>query len=332
MAERRIVSVLRSGAAALLLGATASAHAQAVTDAWPQRTVRLIVPNPSGVGLDVAARLFAQRLAERWGQAVIVENIPGADGNIAAREFVQRRDDHTLLYSFSGLITVNPLVHAKLPYDPDSDLVPIAPTSENALAFAVSSGSPAGSLADLARLAHSRPGALTWAATPGVPHYAFAAFLKKSGSFMEHVSYRDFKQAIVDLAESRIDVVAAGVAPLLPHVASGRLRLLAFINERRNAVAPDVPTVAEAGFPTLAIAGATGLFGWRGMPPVLRDRIAADVRAAGDDSAIAARLASIGSMVVTASPDEFAASIAEQRDRISAIARSSAPPGRRDAR
>jgi tripartite-type tricarboxylate transporter receptor subunit TctC len=120
------------------LGASALTAASWPAQTWPQRTVRVIVPNPPGVGLDVIARLFAERLADRWRQPVIVENVPGADGILAAREFVAKRDDHTLLYSFAGLISINPLLHEKLPYDPDRDLVPIASTSENALAIAVS--------------------------------------------------------------------------------------------------------------------------------------------------------------------------------------------------
>jgi tripartite-type tricarboxylate transporter receptor subunit TctC len=243
------------------LGAFALTAAPAPAQAWPQRTVRVIVPNPPGVGLDVIARLFAERLANRWGQPVIIENLPGADGIVAAREFVAKRDDHTLLYSFAGLISINPLLHEKLPYDPDRDLVPIASTSENALAIAASASLGVGSLDGLAQLARSRPGKLTWAATPGVPYFAFAAFQRRSGGEMVQASYRDFNQALVDLGEARIDAVAAGVAPLLPHARAGRLKLLAFINRERAPVAPEIPTVTEAGYGNLPVSGATGLFG-----------------------------------------------------------------------
>lgn len=299
------------------------------TDAqnWPQRAVRIIVPNPPGVGNDLIARLFGERLSARWQQPVIVENMPGADGNIAAREFVQRRDDHTLMYSFTGLITINPLLHAKLPYDPDRDLVPIAPTSENALAIAVPQASKAGTLSELAQLARSRPGALTFAATPGVPHYAFAGFLKESGSEMVQAPYRNFSQAITDLVEGRIDIVASGIAPLLPQVAAGKVKLLAFINKQRMPVAPQVPTVVEAGFPGLAIGGATGFFGWRDMPPELREKIAADVRAIAAEPFITERLTKIGSLVRTSTPAEYAAAIDEQRKKIAVIAPSRKPAG-----
>ena len=288
---------------------------------WPQRTVRVLVPNPPGVGIDVIARLFAERLANRWRQPVIVENLPGADGIVAAREFVSKRDNHTLLYSFPGLISINPLLHEKLPYDPDRDLVPIASTSENALAIAVSAILGVGSLGELALLARSRPGKLTWAATPGVPYFAFAAFQKGSGGEMVQASYRDFNQALVDLGEGRIDAVAAGVTPLLPHVHSGKIKLLAFITRERVPIAPDIPTVVEAGYANLPLSGATGFFGWRDMPTELRERIAADIREIAADPAIVQRLAKIGSVVRGSTPAEYAAAIEEQRTTMAAIAK-----------
>jgi tripartite-type tricarboxylate transporter receptor subunit TctC len=159
---------------------------------------------------------------------------------------------------------------AKLPYDPERDLVPIAIASENALAIAVSANLGVGSLGELAQLARSRPGKLTWAATPGGPYFAFAAFDKSSGADMARASYRDFNQALIDLREGRIDAVAASVAPLLPYVRAGKIKLLAFVNQRRAPIAPDVPTAAEAGYPDVTVSAVTGFFGWRDMPTDLR--------------------------------------------------------------
>lgn len=309
------------GLVAFGLGALALTAKPSPAQNWPQRTVRVIVPLPPGVGLDVIARLFAERLGARWGQAVIIENLPGADGIVAAREFVAKRDDHTLLYFGAALTSINPLLHEKLPYDPDRDFVPIASTSENALAVAVSPALGAGSLSELAQLARSRPNKLTWAATPGVPFFAFAAFAKISGGEMVQASYRDFNQAFIDLGEGRIEVVAAGLTPLLPHVSAGRIKLLAFINRDRPPVAPDIPTVAEAGYPNLPLSGPTGFFGWRDMPAELRDRIAADIREFTADPQIRERLAKIGSVVRGSTPAEFSAAIEQQRTQIAAVAK-----------
>jgi tripartite-type tricarboxylate transporter receptor subunit TctC len=288
---------------------------------WPHRPVRVIVPNPAGVALDVSLRLFSEPLTARWGQPVVVENIPGADGIVAAREFVSRRDDHTLLYSFAGLITINPLLHSKLPYDPARDLVPIAATTDNFIAIAVPASSKVNSLSGLGKRARTNPGKLTWAATPGLPTYALASFQRSSGLNMSQASYRDFNPAIVDLGEGRIDVLASGVAPLLPQVRAGKIKLLAVINRERTPAAPDVPTVAEVGYPQLTFSAVTGFFGWRDMPSDLRERIAADVRAIVAEPTIKERLAKMGAVAVGGTPAGFAAAVEEQRTKIAAIAK-----------
>lgn len=309
-------------AVAVSLGLLVATAIPSAAQTWPRRTVRVIVPNPPGVALDVIARLFAEGLATRWKTPVIVENITGVDGIPAAREFATRKDDHTLLYSFPGLITINPLVHDKLPYDPNRDLVPIASTSDNFIAIAVSARLKIGSLGEFAQFAKTSPGKVTWAATPGLPYYAFVAFQQSTLSNMVQASYRDFNQALVDLAESRIDAVSTGVTPLLPHLQTGMVRLLAFLNRDRASIAPDIPTVAEAGFPNLTFSAVTGFFGWRDMPTMLRERIAADVREIATDQAVRERLAKVGATASGSTPAEFASSIEAQRAQVAAIARS----------
>ena len=138
---------------------------------------------------------------------------------------------------------------------------------------------------------------------------------------MVQASYRDFNQALVDLGEGRIEAVAAGVAPLLPHARANRIKLLAFINRERAPVAPDIPTVAEAGYADLPVSGATGFFGWRAIPGELRERIAADVREIAGDPIIGQRLVKIGSVVRGSTPAEFAAAIEDQRASIAAVAK-----------
>jgi tripartite-type tricarboxylate transporter receptor subunit TctC len=292
-----------------------------LAQSWPQRTVRVIVPNPAGVGMDIVTRLFTERLSERWGQAVVVENIPGADGTLAAREFVAKRDNHTLLFAFPGLISINPLTYDKLPYDPAQDLVPIASASDNFLAIAASANLKAGTLDELIHAARARPTKLNWAATPGLPHFAFAGLQKRAGIDSVQVPYRDFNQAIADLGEGRIDAVSSGVAPLLPHAQSGKIRLVAFVNATRSPAAPDIPTLPELGYADFSFSGVTGFFGWRDMPAGLRDRISKDVREIAADQALRDRLSKMGSASLASTPEEFAAIIAEQRRKIEAIDR-----------
>jgi tripartite-type tricarboxylate transporter receptor subunit TctC len=287
---------------------------------WPARTVRIIVPLPAGTAVDVSARLFAEQLAQKWKQPVIVDNMPGADGILAAREFVTKRDDHTLLYSFAGPITINPVLYDKLPYDPARDLVPIAISSDNVLALAVSSRLAVRTLGELVALARSHAAKLNWAATSGLPYFAFAGFQKSAGIDLVYVPYRDFNPALADLGEGRIEVASTALAQMLPHQQAGKVRFLAVINRVRSPLAPDVPTASEAGFPDLTFDGVTGFFGWRDMPAALRDRIAADVRAIATDPAVKEKLAAIGIVARGSTPDEFAAAIEEQRAKVAAIA------------
>jgi tripartite-type tricarboxylate transporter receptor subunit TctC len=294
--------------------------AQPSAQSWPQRPVRVIVPLPPATAIDVSARLFGEELSRRWKQPVIIENIPGADGILAAKEFVGRTDGHTLLYSFAGLITINPLLYKSLPYDPARDLVPIAITSDNFLAIAVSKKSKIASLCDLVKLASSQPGKLNWAATAGIPYFAFAGFQKGARIELTYVPYRDFTPAVTDLDEGRIDIASTALTQLLPHEQAGHAMLLAVMNRTRSPAAPHVPTATEAGFPDLTFDGIAGFFGPRGMSTEMRDRLAQEIRAVAEIQSVRDRLPPLGIVARTSTPAEFAAAIEEQRAKIAAIA------------
>jgi tripartite-type tricarboxylate transporter receptor subunit TctC len=285
---------------------------------WPQRTVRVILPIGPGSATDLTARLFAERLAARWGQPVVVENRPGADGIPAVTSFIAARDEHTLFFSFGGPVTTNLVTREKLPYDV-GDLVPIASASESFLAIAAHGD--IASLGDLVRRARAEPGKINWASTPGLPHFIFAGFLKSAGLDMTHVAYRDFAPAQQDVTEGRIQVISASLQLALAPARSGKARLLAITTAERSPLVPEVPTAKEAGYPDLLIESFQGFFGWRGMPESLRDRIAADVRAVGGDPEIAQRLIPIGQMLKLGNPAEFAAMIDGQRKKVTAIAK-----------
>jgi len=287
---------------------------------WPQRTVRVIVPLPPGNSLDVSARLFSEHLSARWKQPTVVENIAGGDGIPAAKEFVSRRDQHTLLFSFAGLTTINPLLYEKLPYDPQRDFVPVAMAADNFIAIAVSGKLNVSSLSELVTLARSRSAKLSWAATAGLPYFAFAGFLKSVGVDMVYVPYRDFSPALSDLGEGRIEVVATGLTQLLPHGDAGRARLLAVINPTRAPITPQTVTAAEAGFSDLTFEAVTGFFGQPEMSAELRDKIARDVIAVAENPAVKARLPALGIVAKGGSSTEFAAAIEAQRKKVVSIA------------
>jgi tripartite-type tricarboxylate transporter receptor subunit TctC len=302
-----------------------AAAAPLKTDAWPLRTVRVIVPLPPGSATDLAARQFAEKLAERWHQPVIIENRQGADGIPAVASFAAAHDDHTLLCSFAGVVTVNPLNYDKLPYDPARDLVPIASIAENFVGFAVSETLKVKTLDQFVALARARPHKFNWAATPGVALYAFAALQKAAGIDLVQIVYRDFNPALLDAGEGRIQAVATGISLMLPHIQAGKIRLLMLTNRQRAPQVPEVPVAAQAGYPELTFDTVVGFYGWRDMPADLKERIADDVRAVSADPAIAARLANSGSALRVEGPDGFAAAIDKQRTQIAAIARSMKP-------
>jgi len=293
---------------------------------WPQRTVRLIIPLPPGTGTDIAGRLLAERLAERWRQPVIVENRQGADGIPAVTTFLAARDTHVLLLSFAGIITINPLLHERLPYDPVRDLVPIVPVSDNFLGVSASSVLKAESLADLVRIAKAQPGKLNWAATPGLPYYILLALQKNAGIDLTQVSYRDFGPAYQDLNQGRLHVAATGVPALLPHHHVGTGKLMFVTNRERSPQAPEVPTAREAGYPDLTFEGTVGIYGWRDMPIDIQERISADVRVIAAEPVFRARLASGGTTARAGTAAEFAAAIEDQRAKIAAIHQANAKP------
>jgi len=267
---------------ASLFAVAISASQSVVAGGWPHRTVKIIAPLPAGGATDLAARLFAEGLSQRWGQSVIVENRPGADGIAGVTSFVNARDDHTLLFSFAGPISINPLIHDQLPYD----LVPVAAAIDNFFAIAVSAQTGVQSIDKFIATAQESPERFNWAATAGLPQYIFLALQQRNGLKLTQVPYREVALALQDLAENRIQVLVTAPAILLPAVAGGKARLLMITNRQRSPVAPEVPTAIEAGFPELTFEGTVGFFGGRDISTAVRDRIAEDVAAVGRTSEI----------------------------------------------
>jgi tripartite-type tricarboxylate transporter receptor subunit TctC len=311
----------RVAAAGLVVSAIVGWTAAGAPADWPHRTVRLIAPVPAGSASDFSARLFADRLSRRWGQPVIVENRPGADGVIGVSAFLSADDDHTLLYAISGVVTVHPITHEKLPYDPVRELVPIASASDVVIAIAVPANSSIRTLRDLVETIRAQPGKLNWSSSPGLPPFVVGGFFKNARLDIAFVPYRELAPALHDLDAGRIDIFVHALSVIMPQVHSGKARLLAVASEARVPLAPDIPTVTEAGFPELRMDGLVGFYGRRGMPDALRDRIAADVRAVADDRAIRERLAGVGQAARPGTTAEFAELLEEHRRRLSDLAK-----------
>jgi tripartite-type tricarboxylate transporter receptor subunit TctC len=308
-----LASILRVGAIALAAAVLCSAPAHAQT--WPQRTVKFILPLGPGSGADIGARLIADHLTKSWGQSVVVENRPGADGVVAITAFIGANDDHTLLFGPTSSFVGHPYTLDKLPYDA-SKLAPIARITNTMVTIAVPPALNVDTLADFFKQARAQPGKFNWATITGITDIIVAGYIKSAGLDMAKVPYRNPVQALTDVAENRIHFYIAALAIVQAQMQAGRVKVLAVTNRTRAPAVPQVPTVIEAGVPGLAFDGLVGLFGPPEMPAALRDKIATDLRAALADPAIANRLNATGQVVAPGGPAEFAASIQEQRARL----------------
>jgi tripartite-type tricarboxylate transporter receptor subunit TctC len=305
-------------AVALMAVAAVTVMALAETT-WPTRPVRFILTLGAGSGSDIGARLLADRLGQRWGQPVVVENRPGGDAIVAINAFVTAHDDHVLLFSPTSSFTAHVYLHDNLPYQP-SDLVPITRVSNTIITISVPASLNVNSLKALAAMARAEPGKLNWAGVTGALDFVFAGWLKQEGLNINKVPYRNPVDAANDLSEGRVQVYEAALAIVRPQLESGKIKLLAVTNSVRAPTQPNLPTVAEAGYPALTIDGLVGLFGPTGMPLELRQRITADIRAVVDPT-IEDRLTTTGQLTNIGGPQEFGKSIDEQRAKIAAFAK-----------
>ena len=195
----------------LLLSSLTAILPNAAMAEWPERTVKIVVTFPPGSANDAAVRIFADALSKKWGKPVVVENRTGAEGTIGVGSFVAAQDDHTLLYTVGGSITVAPLLVDNLPYDVDRDLQPIASGTSIVLTVAVNNGLGVSSIPELIEVLKANPGKYAWASAPTWPRFVFAAFLKRRGLAMNYASYRDAAQPQADLGEGRIQMLVTSL-------------------------------------------------------------------------------------------------------------------------
>lgn len=304
----RAVALLVTAACAAVLVLPVAGHAD-----WPERPVKLIVTFPPGSANDAAARIFADGLSKKWGKPVVVEDKPGAEGTIGVGAFVSAQDDHTLLYTVAGSVTVAPLLIDKLAYDVDRDLQPVAATTAIVLTLTVSNDLSVRSIPELIEVLRSHPGKYAWTSGPSLPRYVFAAFLKRNGLQMNFISYRDASQPQADLGEGRIQVLVTSMTASSSPVQTGKAHFLAVINPTRAAALPELRTARELGHAELEIDGLAGIFAGKAMSGELRSRIAADVAAICREPEARRKLEGAGHNVLSGTADELKAGIAKQR-------------------
>ena len=301
---------------ALILCATAPAEAQN----WPSRTVKFIIPFGPGAGADIGARLFADKLAAKWGQPVVVENRPGGDAIVSINAFLGANDDHTFWFGPAGSFIVHPFVYSKLNYNP-ADLIPIVRVSNTILAVAVKKDAPYSNVKEFTEAARAAPGKFNSGLVQGVTEFTFWGYQHHEKLQITQVPYRDINVAPVDLGEGRIQVVMSSLAVVQPQWQAGRIKLITVTTKTRVKAAPDVPTAREQGYPSLEWEGLAGLFGIKSMSSELKEKIAADLRNVAADGSIGERLEATGQIINIGGPGEFAQTVVEQQASVAAVAK-----------
>jgi tripartite-type tricarboxylate transporter receptor subunit TctC len=303
--------IIRNGLVALSLLVTGTAAAQD----YPDRPIRLLVGFAAGGPADVMARLVGDKLAEVWGKPVIVENITGGAGNVAADRVAKAAPDgYTLMAAASATIVTNPSLYPKLGFDPVKDFAPITQAVYTPNLLAVPAGLPVNSVAQLVAYARAQPGKVTFGSA-GVgtsQHLAGELFKTMAGIDITHVPYRGIAAVMPDLLAGRISMVFGNITAVLPLVRDGRLRALAVTSPRRWASVPDLPTMIEVGYKDFDSTAWFGLMAPAGTPQPIIDRIhqeAVRILARPD---IRKRFEEIGMEAIGNTPGEFAAVIAAE--------------------
>ncbi len=298
--------LLAAAVCALALAWAGAAHAQA---AWPSKQVRMIVPFSPGGSTDVVARMVGQRLAEVWGQSVVVENRAGAGGNIGTDLVAKSSPDGYTLLMASGSITINPHIYAKMPFDTWKDLVPITNVASGPMLVVVQEKSPYRSIKDLIAAAKAQPKALSFgsAGVGSQVHLAGENFADAAGIDLQHVPYKGEAPAYTDLISGQTQLMVGNIAAAAALLGPGRLRALAVTGTKRSALLPDVPTVAESGLPGFENTGWFGLYAPAGTPPEVVAKIQRDTAAALADTQIKARLHVLGMEPVGSTSAQLAA-------------------------
>ena len=260
--------------------ALALAATSAVAQPYPAKPVRVIVTTVPGP-LDTFARLITDKVSTAMKQPFVVENKPGAGGNIGA-ELVAKSpaDGYTLLFALDTTFTVNPSVYKKLPFDPAKDFAPISVPVTYGQMLAVNAGVPAKNIAELVQLAKQKRMNYASGGNGSPSHLSFAYFLATSGTEMSHIPYKGTGQSIVDVVAGQVDAIFAVTTGVLPHVKSGRLRALGVSSLKRSPLAPDVPTVAESGYPGFDASFAYALLAPAGTPDDIVQALNREVRKA----------------------------------------------------
>ena len=301
-------------AVATLAGAAlvpAAAQTPASASAYPSRPIRMIVPFPAGGATDILARALSQKLGEKIGQTVVIDNRPGAGGTIGADAASKAAPDgYTLLLATSSTHSIGPAINPKIPYNAEADFTPIAYVASSPNVVLVPNTSPSKTMSEFTDFARKNPGRLNYASSGNgtIVHLTTEYFKAQSGTFILHIPYRGTALAMPDLISGKLDVLFDSLVTGMPHVKDGKLRALAVTSLKRTPLAPDMPTVSESlpGFESVTW---FGVYGPKGMGADLSTKVNQAVNAALADADVRERFARLGAEPTGGTPQAFAAMV-----------------------
>jgi tripartite-type tricarboxylate transporter receptor subunit TctC len=314
----RALALAAFGATAALGAATAQAQA-----AWPGKPIRLIVGFAPGGAVDIVARAVGQQISQALGQPVIVENKPGAGTNIAMRQLIDSPADGYTLMLTANSIAANQTLYQPAPYDMARDFTPISLVGRVPVVVAANAATDLTSLTKLISSAKAAPKTINFG-TPGngsTPHLAMELFERAAGIEMTHVPYKGGSPALNDVIAGHIQTVAVNALEVQPHVKSGKVRVLAVLTPTRSSIFPDVPTIAESGFPGFEASVWYGFVGPANLPAPIVARLHAEIQKALSAPEVKDRLVNAGGEVLPGPVERFAALLASEKVRYEKLIR-----------
>lgn len=302
---------------ALTLAALALSHG-ALAQSWPTKPIRIVVPFPPGGGTDIIARETSQRVARATGWTFVIDNKPGAGGNLGVDAAAKApADGYTIVIGQTSNLAINPTLYAKMPYDSQKDLAPIVMLATAPLVMVTGSGTPLKTLADAVNAAKAKPGAVNFA-SPGngtVAHLTSELFQKAAGIKTQHIPYKGAAQALTDVMGGGVELYMSSVPTLIGQIRNGKLRALAVTSAKRVDDLPDVPTINESGYKGFDAVTWFGLLAPAGTPKDVIARIHAEFSKALRVPELAKRLSDEGADPAGGTPEQFAALIKEEIPR-----------------
>lgn len=308
IAKRNRIAAAAASAALAFAFLALGVGIRALADEYPSRPIRFILPQPAGGAVDLIARRVAERLTEQMGQPVIVENVPGANGGLAAGQVMRAAPDgYTLFFAVDSNLVINPSLYPNIAYDPFRDFVPISIVAKLHMVMVAHPSVPASNVAELIAYAKQHPNKLNYGGIGlgTAMHMGMELFKFATRTEINHVPYRGTAPAMTDLVAGVIDVMLTGPPSAKAMSDGGKLKLLAVASPRRMALMPDVPTMQEAGVPGFELASWFGLLAPVKAPKPVVERLAAEMHKVVADADFHARMAEQGLEVVGDTPDEM---------------------------